>query len=380
MKRSLPALLLALAFVAPLYAGEFKLPEESPKISIQLPEEWETEETDTGLEANNKDGTVFLALDSAPTQEALDELMENMRDLLKEQGKTIDLSKGKEGAREIAGVPAKEITYEAADENGRALVTMSTFQLDGVFFLLTQSVPQNAAKGDLAEIKKAVGSLVALGRAQKKAPASAADPAASADPKPAKTAPAKPAENAPPKPEASPAATAAAKPAAGAGDKPGTAAAPATGKPAASGEKFLFPSESPLLSFQKPTAWSSQTGKNGAVTIAGKGGITSVNFTLAGAQELSDAQIREAVEETLRKLGAAFKDAKPGSIQDAALGGLKGLTSELTGETQGQTIRVKFYLLRSPKGRCVGITQSSTVALKADPETLAIIDSVVAFP
>ena len=78
MKRLLPSLLLALALIAPAVAKEFKLPDDSPKVSIQFPEDWETGETNAGVEAQNKEHNAYLALESADNAEDQDELVGEM--------------------------------------------------------------------------------------------------------------------------------------------------------------------------------------------------------------------------------------------------------------------------------------------------------------
>ena len=371
MKRLLPALLLAFALVEPLEAKEFKLPEKSPKLSIQVPDDWETETTDEGFDTQNKDHNVYLVLESAGSLQDHSTMIEETIKALKGQGKKLEPPAREKSTTQILGVVAKVATWNTADEHGPLTVTMTSFEIGGVWFLLTQSIATDADRATVDKMKKAVGSLALTGGAKSLGSALTGGPKDAAPAKPAAPpAPAKPAATEAP-------AVASAKPSA-------PAEPPPAAKSVAALETVSFPKENPMLSFKKPADWAisvSPSGKN-VMTVAKPQG-PNVTFSTGGDpnKTMTDAELKDIATQSARATveNGPVKGLKTGPIQNSAIGPFKGFLIEMTGEVEGQPLIIRQHVLRNAKGRMVSIIVPAPPG-PLYPETRALLDSIVPLP
>ncbi len=81
----------------------------------------------------------------------------------KGQGKKVSMSKGQKSTAPLLGVEAKVVTWNTSDEDGPVTATLTTLQIDGVYFLLSQIITKEADRGSADKLKKAAASLALAG-------------------------------------------------------------------------------------------------------------------------------------------------------------------------------------------------------------------------
>ena len=238
--------------------------------------------------------------------------------------------------------------------------TLTTFQIDGVYFLLSQLIAKAADGGSTDKMKKSAASLALVvgGKAVASAP-TAKKEAASA--KPAATpAPAKPAATEAP-------AVASAKPS-------------AASKPSAAGETVPYPKENPILSFKKPSSWLLVLAPDGSLTVGTEEGIPNLSFA-AIAKDMSDADLQAMLKKLTQAMAenGPTKGFKVSAMQDAVLGPFKGSVIELSGELPGVGKLIeRQHVLRNAKGKAFLCAVASAGPL--DAEARAVVDSLTSQP
>ena len=68
--------LLSCAFAVSVFAKTYSLPDDKPFVSITVPDAWDTDEIDDGIESTSKDGEVYFYVevtDADNVKAAMDE-------------------------------------------------------------------------------------------------------------------------------------------------------------------------------------------------------------------------------------------------------------------------------------------------------------------
>ncbi len=163
MKIFLTSALLTLALaLGSVHAKEFQLPEKAPVLSIDIPDDWEPDQTDKGIEVYNEDMTIYASIESAGDAAGVDGLIARMRDTLKEQGKKIDGLPITKRETTVAGIKVNEITYESQDEAGPVKIIATTLQVGDVYFVIAVAVSKDADSDDRELVLKMLNSIAVL--------------------------------------------------------------------------------------------------------------------------------------------------------------------------------------------------------------------------
>lgn len=129
VKKLLAAAAAALFLSSAVYAGDLQIPSNRPVISVTVPDDWETNETDTGTEINSADGSVYLAIDIAsPTKTG--DMIDAATKFLETQGVTIDEKTQKYTEDKLNGKDIIYIGWSGTDKDGPATVGLAVLILD----------------------------------------------------------------------------------------------------------------------------------------------------------------------------------------------------------------------------------------------------------
>jgi hypothetical protein len=117
---------LSLGFCSAAFAERFKLPEDSPVATINIPESWEPKTYDNGVEATSDDGSVYLAVEAVDvTGDAIGDSIEECIKYLKKKGVTFDAASQKKTEGNLNGFPFYDLSWQGKDEDGECKVSVS---------------------------------------------------------------------------------------------------------------------------------------------------------------------------------------------------------------------------------------------------------------
>lgn len=118
----------ALLFATAAQAAEMKFPSTEPVASITLPDGWTPNETDTGMEVQSADGSIYLSVDVAEPKDT-EQVAKDAIDWLSKEGVTVDLSTQKQSQDKINGRDIFYIDWKGKDKEGDASVGLAALVL-----------------------------------------------------------------------------------------------------------------------------------------------------------------------------------------------------------------------------------------------------------
>jgi hypothetical protein len=154
------ALLAAAAFPLLAQAKTIKFPSEKPIASITIPNSWEPEETETGVQGTSPDSAVYLSADVASSN-SIEKVSGDAVDFLTKNGVTIDPKTQKDTPiTEVNGMKMTTIEWDGKDQDGPVSVGLLFVQTSGDNALV---VTYWGSKGDEdkhdGEVKEIISSI-----------------------------------------------------------------------------------------------------------------------------------------------------------------------------------------------------------------------------
>ncbi|ALK10809.1 hypothetical protein [Blastochloris viridis] len=116
--RMIFAVVASLAFTAAAEAATFRLG-TPPVAAITLPDDWDTDEIDRGVESTSKDEEIYIAAEVASISKLEDAVTQAVAYLISE-GVRIDQKTEKRSEGKIGGLDAFFIEYKGVDEDDAA--------------------------------------------------------------------------------------------------------------------------------------------------------------------------------------------------------------------------------------------------------------------
>jgi hypothetical protein len=131
------ALMLAAAPL-PALAKVFPVPAEDPIATINVPDAWEPETFEEGVEMTSPDTKVYIAAEEVEAADLTDAVTDTVKTLAK-QGLEIDTSTKKASDITINGLKAHDFTYTGKDKDGPAnfSITLVETSKPGAFLMLS---------------------------------------------------------------------------------------------------------------------------------------------------------------------------------------------------------------------------------------------------
>lgn len=165
--RSLIAIaLIAFALPAAAFAGEFKLGTEKPLATITMPEDWETNEFDNGVEGTSPDG-LYVAAEVVQAADAKGATEEALKYLIS-QGVTIGevTAESKDtDTLEVNGMPYAFVDWSGKDKEGDAAVELIIYDMtkqNGNFLILTSWGPPALQKAEMDSYQSVLKSVIPI--------------------------------------------------------------------------------------------------------------------------------------------------------------------------------------------------------------------------
>jgi hypothetical protein len=161
MIRSFVFGLIALA-LSPGFASAttFPIPADDPIATVSIPEDWNPQAYEGGVEATSSDGKIYVAIEQVAAADVKTATEEGVKFFVK-SGVEIDANSGKTKEIKINNLDAFDMTFTGKDKNGPANVslTLVATNANGKFLLLYywgSSEGEQANMGDLKKISDSI--------------------------------------------------------------------------------------------------------------------------------------------------------------------------------------------------------------------------------
>lgn len=122
------SLLCALTVLAVLScsadAAEFQLPKDDPVVKISLPDEWEPDGSDIGVEAVSPDGKLYLAV-AVVGEDAVGDFLNGALKFLERNGVSVDNDSATQGEAKLNGMDVVEVSWNGEDAGGPCEVSLN---------------------------------------------------------------------------------------------------------------------------------------------------------------------------------------------------------------------------------------------------------------
>jgi hypothetical protein len=123
MKRILFACAVAALMSAPALARNFAIPAKNPVATVVLPDDWDGEVIDNGVEVTSADDEIYIAFEAVKAAKAEAALNEGL-DYLKGKGVKIDESSLKQKELTVNGMKGVEVDLTGKDKDGDAVISL----------------------------------------------------------------------------------------------------------------------------------------------------------------------------------------------------------------------------------------------------------------
>jgi hypothetical protein len=159
MFKTILALSLLCAIPSLAHAKAFKLGDDEPVTWITIPDTWEPETYDDGVEGTSADKETYVAAEIVAGNELDEAGKEEDKFFAKQKIKLKDETK-KEKKTTVNGLPAYDISWDATDADGPTHVSLTLVKVsDTKLLLLTywgSAAGEKSNGADLAEIAKSI--------------------------------------------------------------------------------------------------------------------------------------------------------------------------------------------------------------------------------
>lgn len=121
--------LMMVSLTTGAYAAKFKFPSDAPVAAVTIPDDWESGETESGVEATSPDEAVYLSIDVADAK-SIDGVMDDAVNWLDEQGVTVDASTSKKTEDKLNGKDIIYVEWDGKDKDGPASIGLAALVLN----------------------------------------------------------------------------------------------------------------------------------------------------------------------------------------------------------------------------------------------------------
>lgn len=158
--------LLAGAVIAALLPGiaqakTLQFPGDAPIAEIAIPDSWNPEETDTGIQATSEDSAIYLSIDVAD-EKTTDKVIDDAIAFLQKNGVKIDGSTQKKSDEQINGMDMTNFDWTGKDDDGDVNVGLSLLSPKaGKLLVITYWGSQGTQEAHASELQGIISSLKA---------------------------------------------------------------------------------------------------------------------------------------------------------------------------------------------------------------------------
>jgi hypothetical protein len=106
------------------YAKEFAIPKDNPIATVVLPDDWETDDIDSGVEVTSKDGEVYIAFETVKATK-IEAAIKEVIEYLVKKGVKLDAASMKQKEITVNGMPGADIDWTGTDKDGPTEISLT---------------------------------------------------------------------------------------------------------------------------------------------------------------------------------------------------------------------------------------------------------------
>lgn len=106
------------------FAKTLIFPSDNPVAQITMPDSWDPEETESGIQGTSDDGAIYISIDVA-SDKTSDKVIDDALDFLKDNGVTVDPKSQKESDDEVNGMKMSNLDWDGSDKDGPVNIGLS---------------------------------------------------------------------------------------------------------------------------------------------------------------------------------------------------------------------------------------------------------------
>lgn len=154
------ALFAFLCLLAPVSAKTYPIPSENPVATISIPNSWEPNEYDKGVEGTSKDGQFYFAVEAVDSKDVGEATKEAMN-WFKKQGVKLDNDSRSANETTLNDLPVLSMTFKGRDKDGPTEVTLILVKVlkPNSFLMIYAWGSEKAALANVKDIDKILASL-----------------------------------------------------------------------------------------------------------------------------------------------------------------------------------------------------------------------------
>ena len=161
MKILLAGVVLAALLPGIGQAKTLEFPSDAPIAEIAIPDAWNPEETDTGIQATSADSAIYLSIDIAD-EKTTDKVIDDAVAFLEKNGVKIDGSTQKKSDEQINGMDMTNFDWTGKDDDGAVNVGLSLLSPKaGKLLVITYWGSQGTQEAHASELQGIISSLKA---------------------------------------------------------------------------------------------------------------------------------------------------------------------------------------------------------------------------
>jgi hypothetical protein len=161
MKSLIFAALFALSLPFAAHAKTYPIPDEDPVATVTLPDSWDADDLDDGVEVTSPDEAVYVAVEAADLLDVKSATVEAFK-FFDEKGITIDKSSQKEHEFEVGGMKAFELGFKGKDEDGPTNVSITVVTVsEKKVLMITYWASDEGEKNNADGLSKIINSIQA---------------------------------------------------------------------------------------------------------------------------------------------------------------------------------------------------------------------------
>ena len=144
----------------PVFSKTFAIPSENPIATVNIPNSWEPNEYDDGVEGTSKDGDFYFAFEAVTKSNIKDATKESML-WFQKQGVILNPDSASQNETMLNGMPVSVITFNGKDKDGPTSVTIvvvATNKKDR-FLMIYGWGSESADQANKKEIDKIINSI-----------------------------------------------------------------------------------------------------------------------------------------------------------------------------------------------------------------------------
>ncbi len=161
MRSLLFAALFAVALPLATQAKTYPIPDDDAVATVTLPDSWDVDDLDDGIEVTSPDESVYVAIEAEDLLDVKSATVEAFK-FFDEKGITIDKDSQKQNEFSVGGMKAFELAFKGRDEDGPTNVSVTVVTVsEKKVLMITYWASDEGEKANAEGLSKIINSIQA---------------------------------------------------------------------------------------------------------------------------------------------------------------------------------------------------------------------------